>query len=148
MQMPKCPSYRTCKYFKDQFTIVHFKANHIFSGFVNKPHSVNRNVSCARRQTHTQIFFTSHKSFHFMFHTCDLVHMLSMELVPCKLFNMLTIFEIFLQNVWDGKRKQASDKYVRSTIYLVPLINIRCQWGHWPCIPIFIYHLWAFYWQI
>ena len=30
-----------------------------------------------------------------MFHTCNLVHLLSMDLVPCKLFNMLTIFKSF-----------------------------------------------------
>ena len=36
-----------------------------------------------------------YKSFHSMFHKCDLVHILSMELVPCKLFDMLTIFKIF-----------------------------------------------------
>ena len=28
-----------------------------------------------------------------MFHMCDLLHLLSMECVPCKLFNMLTIFK-------------------------------------------------------
>ena len=32
-----------------------------------------------------QVFL--YKSFHSMFHLCDLVHLLSMELVPCKLFN-------------------------------------------------------------
>ena len=28
---------------------------------------------------------------------------------------------------------QASYKYVRSVIYLLPLIKIRYYWGHWPC---------------
>ena len=53
---------------------------------------------------------------------------------------------------------QTSYKYVRSIIYLLPLINARHQWGHWLHnlfahtsytvhwhIPNFIYHLWNFY---
>ena len=36
-----------------------------------------------------------YKLFHFMFHTWNLVHLLSMELLPCKLFNMLTTFKTF-----------------------------------------------------
>ena len=35
------------------------------------------------------------KSFHSMFHIYGLVHILSMELVPSKLFNMLAILKIF-----------------------------------------------------
>ena len=63
MQMAKCPIYTTCKYVKDQPKIVHFRAKHRFSGFVNKPLAVNRNVSCAMRQTCTKfslfnVFFT------------------------------------------------------------------------------------------
>ena len=34
-------------------------------------------------------------SFHSVFHTCDLIHLLSVELVPCTLFNMFTIFKSF-----------------------------------------------------
>ena len=40
-----------------------------------------------------QVFL--YKCFHFMFHTCNLVHLLSMELVRCKLFNMPTIFKFY-----------------------------------------------------
>ena len=36
-----------------------------------------------------------YKNFYFMFHVCNLVHLISMELVPCKLLIMLTIFKIF-----------------------------------------------------
>ena len=75
--------------------IVYFRAKHRDLGFVNKPHAVNRNVSCATRQTCTKFLFThfSLQEISFHAHMCDPVHLLSMELVPCKLFNMLTIFK-------------------------------------------------------
>ena len=55
-------------------------------------------MSHLQQGKHAQIFSLHvflYKSFHSLFHTCDLVYLLSMELVPCKLFNMLTIFELF-----------------------------------------------------
>ena len=46
-----------------------------------------------------------------------------------KLLNEYRIFK----PLSDRLINQASYKYVRSVIYLEPLINIRYQWGHGPC---------------
>ena len=45
---------------------------------------------CTRAGTHG--ILQGYKNFCFMFHTCNLVHVLSMEFIPYKLFNMLNIF--------------------------------------------------------
>ena len=55
-------------------------------------------MSHVQQGKHTQDFSLQvflYKTFHSMFHTCDLVHLLSIEFVPCKLFSMLTISQIF-----------------------------------------------------
>ena len=51
-------------------------------------------MSYVQQSKHAQKFFFT-RVFPSIFNTCYLVHLLSMELVPCKLFNMLTIFESF-----------------------------------------------------
>ena len=91
--MPICLLYTPCKYFCNLIKIVHFRAKHRISKSCKQTPPIEQKGSvCKKANIHKVL--QDHKSFHFMFHVYDLVHILSMGYILYKLFNMLNIFKI------------------------------------------------------
>ena len=89
--MPICLFYTSCKTFCNLINIVHFRAKHRISKSCKQtPPSEQKDSVCNKANIHKVL--KEHKCFHFMFHTCDLVHILSMGFIPKELFNMLKYF--------------------------------------------------------
>ena len=91
--MPICPLYTSCKYFCNLIKIVHFRAKHRISKSCKQTPPIEQKDSMCNKANIYNVL-QDHTCFHFMFHTCDLVHVLSMGFILYKLFNMLNIFKI------------------------------------------------------
>ena len=77
MQMPKCMLHTTCKYFLNQAKIVHFRVKHRFVE-ICKETLFNEQKSLMCNKVNTQEFMLIVRSG-ILYHTCDLVHSLSVE---------------------------------------------------------------------